>query len=262
METKSLKCQACSAYLTYDKIIKAKAKSDHMKSSTHRRAMQSWAPSTDSVVVSRAGTPKTNPVLLSVAAQFNETALDDEMVSIPEFQTLVLTEEGIYDEDNTKIMLSAGRSVADNSRKTWQGIQNVAEGRETIPLTHPPSVTFEDELNVVDWEDWDEQGESYGVDKNNRWFPYENQTMFFLDLLDNLPRLRLSDDHLKAVLWVMKECGTPNVPSFYKLRKTQDKLRTGYLKTEEHTSISGDKFFMNNPVDIIRLVSQENTITV
>lgn len=25
--------------------------------------------------------------------------------------------------------------------------------------------------------------------------------LFFLDLLDNLPRLRLSDDHLKAIIW-------------------------------------------------------------
>ncbi|KAJ7772761.1 hypothetical protein B0H14DRAFT_3589979 [Mycena olivaceomarginata] len=40
-----------------------------------------------------------------------------------------------------------------------------------------------------------------------------------LDLLDNLPRLRLSDDQLKTLTWVMRECGTPDIPSFSALRK-------------------------------------------
>ena len=48
--------------------------------------------------------------------------------------------------------------------------------------------------------------------------------LFFLDLLDNMPRLRLSDDHMKAIIWVMRECGTPDVPSFYALRKKQVSL--------------------------------------
>ncbi|KAJ7796773.1 hypothetical protein B0H14DRAFT_3093282 [Mycena olivaceomarginata] len=65
--------------------------------------------------------------------------------------------------------------------------------------------------------------------------------MFMLDLLDNLPRLRLSDDHLKAIIWVMKECGTPNVPSFYALRKMQAKLTRA------------NQFYMNHPNDLIRL---------
>ncbi|KDR77190.1 hypothetical protein GALMADRAFT_120313, partial [Galerina marginata CBS 339.88] len=38
---------------------------------------------------------------------------------------------------------------------------------------------------------------------DSRWAPHGSKTMFFLDLLDNLPRLRLSDDHLQAIMWVM-----------------------------------------------------------
>ncbi|KAJ6609615.1 hypothetical protein B0H10DRAFT_1954442 [Mycena sp. CBHHK59/15] len=34
----------------------------------------------------------------------------------------------------------------------------------------------------------------------------------------------LSDDQLKTVIWVMRECKTPNVPSFTALRKKQAQL--------------------------------------
>ncbi|KAJ6528118.1 hypothetical protein B0H19DRAFT_1214630 [Mycena capillaripes] len=78
--------------------------------------------------------------------------------------------------------------------------------------------------------------------------------MFMLDLLDNLPRLRLSDDHLKAIIWVIKECGTPNVPSFYALQKMQKKLTQDVdLKPHHHTSSLNNQFYMNHPNDLLRL---------
>jgi hypothetical protein len=76
-----------------------------------------------------------------------------------------------------------------------------------------------------------------------------------LDLLDNLPRLRLSDDHLKAIIWVMRECGTPNVPTFSRLRKLQAKLtRDAKLDTVEHTSSLGNRFYLNHPSQLFALV--------
>ncbi len=79
--------------------------------------------------------------------------------------------------------------------------------------------------------------------------------MFMLDLLDNLPRLRLSDDHLKAIIWVMRECGTPNVPSFYALRKKQSQLTQDVnIKPQRRMSSLGNVFFMNHPKDLIALV--------
>ncbi|KAJ7857220.1 hypothetical protein B0H13DRAFT_2237721 [Mycena leptocephala] len=71
---------------------------------------------------------------------------------------------------------------------------------------------------------------------------------------NNLPRLRLSDDHLKAIIWVMKECGTPNVPSFYGLRKMQKKMTQDVgLRPRHHTSSLNNQFYMNHPNDLLRL---------
>ncbi len=80
--------------------------------------------------------------------------------------------------------------------------------------------------------------------------------MFFVAFLDSQPRLRLSDDHLKSILWVMKECGTPNVPSFTALRKVQAKLKcaVGPASTH-HVSTLGNEFYMNGAAQIFRLVS-------
>lgn len=242
-------------YLTYDKIITVKGKTDHMRTSTHIRAMLSWVTDTTSAAALSTEVPKTKGVPLSAAMQFSKAAIDGEQLYIPEFQNLVAAEDGIYNDNNMKVVLSAGRSVADNSKDVWQGIKDLVKGRETIPLTNQSAVIIKDVSEDINFKNWDEPNGTDSIDGDERWFPYENKTIFFLDLLDSLPRLRLSDDHLKAVLWVMKECGTPNVPSFYKLRKVQDRLRRGHLRTEEHTTVTGDKFFMNNPLDIIRLVS-------
>jgi hypothetical protein len=79
--------------------------------------------------------------------------------------------------------------------------------------------------------------------------------MFMLDLLDNLPCLRLSDDQLKTIIWVMRECGTPNVPSFSALRKKQAQLTEAvHIKTTRHASAMGNDFFMNHPAELLALV--------
>lgn len=80
--------------------------------------------------------------------------------------------------------------------------------------------------------------------------------MFFLDLLDNLPRLQLSDELLKTILWIMEECGTPDVPSFSRLRKLQEELtRHAAVKPEKHVSALGNIFYMNSPAKLLALVS-------
>ena len=80
--------------------------------------------------------------------------------------------------------------------------------------------------------------------------------MFLLDYLDSLPRLRLSDDHLKTILWVMKECGTPNFPSFTALRRMQAKLAAEMgMQSKRHTSTLGNEFYNNGAAQTYRLVS-------
>ncbi|KAF8512714.1 hypothetical protein JB92DRAFT_3143693 [Gautieria morchelliformis] len=54
-----------------------------------------------------------------------------------------------------------------------------------------------------------------GISQAGDWAPYPNKTMCLIDLLDNLPRLRLSRRHMEMFLWVMKECGAIDVPSQY-----------------------------------------------
>ncbi|KAJ7187665.1 hypothetical protein B0H12DRAFT_1040249 [Mycena haematopus] len=46
-----------------------------------------------------------------------------------------------------------------------------------------------------------------------------------LDILDNLPRLRMSSNQLKMILWLLKECNVSNVPSYNGLCKMQDQLQ-------------------------------------
>ncbi|KAJ6597450.1 hypothetical protein B0H10DRAFT_2325734 [Mycena sp. CBHHK59/15] len=107
----------------------------------------------------------------------------------------------------------------------------------------------------VDEEDEEDDSEPLGSNSDSNWAPHGSKPMFMLDLLDNLPRLGLSDDHLKAIIWVMKECGTANVQSFYALRKMQAKLTKDVgLKPQHHTSALGNQFYMNHPNDLIRLV--------
>ncbi|TFK31456.1 hypothetical protein BDQ12DRAFT_701562 [Crucibulum laeve] len=52
----------------------------------------------------------------------------------------------------------------------------------------------------------------------------------------------------------MRECGTPNVPTFSALRKLQSQLtREVGIKTEPHTSALGNQFYMNHPLDLLAL---------
>ncbi|KAH9828833.1 uncharacterized protein C8Q71DRAFT_863689 [Rhodofomes roseus] len=86
------------------------------------------------------------------------------------------------------------------------------------------------------------------------WYPHGSKTMFVLDMLDNLPRLRLSSDHFRVILWVLKELGVRGVPSFSKFRKKQDELnRACGIHTDAKRSPQGDIFYQNRVADIIAL---------
>jgi hypothetical protein len=79
--------------------------------------------------------------------------------------------------------------------------------------------------------------------------------MLLLDILDNMPHLRLSNDHMRSILWMLKELDVQDTPSFYALRETQKRLAEEMdVKPHEHTSALGHKFHAVAPEDLLALV--------
>lgn len=79
--------------------------------------------------------------------------------------------------------------------------------------------------------------------------------MFILDMLDNLPRLRLSSDHLKVFLWALRELGVKSVPTFTQLRAKQQALQKSCdIHTDPKRSPEGHVFHQNRATDLIKLV--------
>ncbi|KAJ7266270.1 hypothetical protein C8J57DRAFT_1069087 [Mycena rebaudengoi] len=69
-----------------------------------------------------------------------------------------------------------------------------------------------------------------------------------LDIIDNLPRLRMSSNQFKMILWLLKECKVANVPTYSGFRAMQVHLR-GLCSGSEpkaYTSSVGNKFFVND----------------
>ncbi|KAG9102119.1 hypothetical protein FS749_015702 [Ceratobasidium sp. UAMH 11750] len=79
--------------------------------------------------------------------------------------------------------------------------------------------------------------------------------MFLLDLVDNIPRLRLSSEHLRLIIWVMKEAGCDDLPTLSQLRQTQQQLRNVCgVKSHQYCSSQGNFFDM---LDIPQLVGRD-----
>jgi hypothetical protein len=71
--------------------------------------------------------------------------------------------------------------------------------------------------------------------------------MYLLDMLDNLPRLRMSNKHMEAVLFVLKESGARDVPSLGTLRRLQSKLsEKTSAKPTRHVSTDGNVYYIND----------------
>ncbi|KAJ6567528.1 hypothetical protein B0H10DRAFT_2200191 [Mycena sp. CBHHK59/15] len=86
----------------------------------------------------------------------------------------------------------------------------------------------------------------------SEWFPYPSQLMFLLDILDNLPRLRISNSLMRVFLWILKEAQCKNVPSFDHLRRVQKQIRADSgIPSIPCKSPLGNVFFMNDPRAII-----------
>ena len=86
--------------------------------------------------------------------------------------------------------------------------------------------------------------------------------MFILDMLDNMPRLRLSTDHLKLFIWALNELGVPDVPSLKRFRDMQDRLtKVTNVRTTLKKSPQGEPFYQNSVPDLLGLVRDMATLT-
>jgi hypothetical protein len=74
-------------------------------------------------------------------------------------------------------------------------------------------------------------------------------------MLDNLPRLRLSTDHMSFIIWMLKQLKVSNVPSLKALRKTQDRLTNCIgISTRLKETPRGNIFYQNSLAELIALV--------
>ncbi|KAK0435503.1 hypothetical protein EV421DRAFT_1908579 [Armillaria borealis] len=82
---------------------------------------------------------------------------------------------------------------------------------------------------------------------DEHYAPYPNKTTLLLDILDNLPHLRMSGSHMQMILWLLKELGVWNVPTFKAFQKFQAVLRDMCgSEPKLHTSSLGNHFCVND----------------
>ncbi|KAL4256220.1 hypothetical protein AB1N83_012604 [Pleurotus pulmonarius] len=91
-----------------------------------------------------------------------------------------------------------------------------------------------------------------GITVERDYAPYPNRLLMLLDILDNLPRLRMSSNLFRMVLWILKECNVRDVPSYNAFRKMQKSLREtcGSTPTQCISSL-GNIFYMNDIRDSV-----------
>ncbi|PPQ75136.1 hypothetical protein CVT24_010098, partial [Panaeolus cyanescens] len=87
---------------------------------------------------------------------------------------------------------------------------------------------------------------------DSEWYPYPSKLIFLLDTIDNLPRLRISTAFMRTMLWMLKELGIRNVPSYDSFKKIQKEVRQNAgITTSQRQSPKGNLFSFNNPCDLI-----------
>lgn len=156
------------------------------------------------------------------------------------------------DENGEQLHFSAGTEVGDDDGcQTWD--------REAKAVTPECSDAESDVISPqLEWTDyWPYPSKTVSNElcaKNFRTYPITAQ-MLVLDVLDNMPHLRLSDDHMKSVLWMLEELNVQDTPSLYALRETQKRLAGEMdIRPHEHVSAFGRKFHAVAPEDLLALV--------
>ncbi|KAF7773552.1 hypothetical protein Agabi119p4_5719 [Agaricus bisporus var. burnettii] len=247
---KRLRCRTCLDFVGTEAILSSrKAIKKHLASKTHQEASHRKA---------EASRP---PKATNISMQsIDETTEDSSAMAVDNNKTY-FTIEAFFrstEDDSAPACGDVIQDPWDILSTGWDQFSNgvLGDGGATAGET-----TYSSNGNSVEHEpDGFEETAGHNNEDDDdlkegdpEWFPYPSKPAFYLDLLDHLPRLRLSDDQLKAVIWVMKQSGTRNVPSFYCLRKVQEKISSSFFTPEKYISIKGTEFWMNNPIESLRL---------
>ncbi|KAK7682231.1 hypothetical protein QCA50_014818 [Cerrena zonata] len=279
------RCRACTEQCHNPQDVSRKGIDRHLNTTKHKDAFIAYqnkrarlAPAPVQPVSQSSAANLQQPSFPSVPSQPQNIILNDD-VEDP-LSRMNIDEDGqVCDENWEPVTFSAGfesneaqeerthilhqlhsldhyqRSILEGRIETAADLENYYECREDDMSIPNIISSLEAGLEFEDGDDDDDEClPASNSNMPSRWAPYTSKTMFMLDLLDSLPRLRLSDDHLKLIMWVMRECGTPDVPSFNALRKLQDRLTKEVgLQSMQHTSSLGNKFYANGPAHIFRL---------
>ncbi|KAK7008238.1 hypothetical protein R3P38DRAFT_2948527 [Favolaschia claudopus] len=275
-DEKRLICRICSDAPVSRGVVSflRTSKASHLRSEKHQKAVADVAAEASMLQIpdSLRFKPAKLSFIDSLHLAESSQARVPRSVQIDPFQDVVQFDDGFFTPDGSPMVFSAGvdpeNSRHTNEVKIWEQINRVALLQDhsifgEVGDGDPDSVDgafsaalsrmgIQDESDEED-NNFDFAGECAEREEAD-WFPHGSRTMFMLDLLDNLPRLRLSDDHLKAIIWVMRECKTPGVPTFSALRKKQAVMtREVDVETRHHTSSLGNHFYMNHPSKLLAL---------
>ncbi|EKM74296.1 hypothetical protein AGABI1DRAFT_103438 [Agaricus bisporus var. burnettii JB137-S8] len=104
----------------------------------------------------------------------------------------------------------------------------------------------------IEYEDITKPGDTTAKHDNDAWLPYPSKVHFLLDMIDTLPRLRISGSIMKTILWPLRECEVKNIPSYKKFRDMQENLRKeAGIPTIQWQSPQGNTFSFNDPIALV-----------
>ncbi|KAJ7752333.1 hypothetical protein B0H16DRAFT_1723687 [Mycena metata] len=260
--TKQVRCLACKEAdpINLGRWIERKSLDGHLKPHQHRAHVESLAqrdrdvaetalrleeaysgastlpvqsPSTDPSPTHRAEMYENEPFIQPSWAEYEAAGLNAPV--IPSFMTRTAHEESLEAERLKEQVAQMLAQFEDGKEE---------DDDDTLENTIN---TFKDLDLETEQDEIDPESYFNTIPMSKEYVPYPNKVSMLLDILDNLPRLRMSSNQLKMILWILTECNVLNVPSYAAFRAMQDRLRILCgSEPKAYTSSNGNRFFVND----------------